>query len=274
MPGGFTHPTGWLSYDSVAETYERVAVPWFDAMVHDLVRSVVTPTVGRVLDVGTGTGLAAKAVSVAAGPAVVVIGLDPSTGMLRLARSRRNVTGVAGMVPGLPFPSASFDVALANLVVSHLPDLGAGLVDMRRVLTPRGRLAFTAWGPEVPATDDEAREADTIVASVRDGCGLASTAPVSGAPWEQQLRGRRFIIDALDRAGLRHPDAQLHTYRHRFTADEYVSGWGGLGRYLRSTAGDQRWQDFADRAAGQLRRRFGDTISSVKQSWVVTSSAS
>ena len=36
----------WMSYDSVADTYQRVAVPWFTPMAHDLV-SAVAPMPGE-----------------------------------------------------------------------------------------------------------------------------------------------------------------------------------------------------------------------------------
>ena len=142
-----THPTGWRSYDSVAETYERVAVPSFEPMADDLVAALGAAPGDRVLDVGTGTGLVAALAGAALGSDGVVIGLDPSVGMLRIARDDRGALAVAGMAPGLPFPERCFDVVVANLVLSHLPDLAAGLADLARVLRRGGRLGATAWGP-------------------------------------------------------------------------------------------------------------------------------
>ena len=268
-----SHPTGWLSYDTVAQTYDRVAVPWFEPLARDLV-STVGLTVGeRVLDVGTGTGLTAGLASVTVGSGGVVIGVDPSTGMLALARARRGVLSAAAMAPGLPFPDASFNAVVANLVISHLPDLTHGLADMVRVLRRGGRLGVSAWGPDPIPSRDQGSEADTIVASVREACGLPSEAPVKGAPWEQQLRSRAQLCDALTRAGLRQTNAQLQTYQRTFSIDDYLSGWGGLGRYLRWQAGEGPWRDFTDRAATTLRERFGNTIISVKQAWVATGTA-
>jgi hypothetical protein len=53
-------PTGWRSYDEVAQTYENVAVPWFTPLARDLVAEVGLYAGARVLDVGTGTGLVAE----------------------------------------------------------------------------------------------------------------------------------------------------------------------------------------------------------------------
>jgi ubiquinone/menaquinone biosynthesis C-methylase UbiE len=271
---GWRHPTGWLSYDGVAETYDRVAVPWFRPMAGDLVAAVAIPPGASVLDLGTGTGLVAELAQAAAGRRGLVVGVDPSTGMLRLARTRRRIVAIAGMVPGLAFRDGTFDAVVANLVLSHLPDLADGVADMVRVLRPGGRLGVTAWGPTVPAHEDNQEpEADRVVAAVRDQCGLASQAPVQGAPFEEALRNRERLCGALRAAALVVVEAQLHTYRRTCAIDDYLSGWGGLGRYLRQEAGEQRWQDFCQRAADALRNKFGASILSAKQAWVATGTA-
>jgi SAM-dependent methyltransferase len=255
----------------VAESYERTAVPWFTPLARHLVNAADISSGMRVLDVGTGTGLTAELAAARVGPHGSVIGIDPSMGMLALARERRGITAVRAALPGLPFPATSFDVVLANLVLSHLPDLDRGLADVRRVLRPDGRLGATAWGPGVSVDDDQGDQADSIVASVREACGLTSEAPVKGAPWEEFLRSKAQLSGALTGAGFGNVDARLITNRVTFTVENYLVGWGGLGRYLRWHAGMERWHDFTDRAAAALRARFGPSIVVVKQMWVVTS---
>jgi SAM-dependent methyltransferase len=263
-------PKEWLAYDSVAEIYERVAVPWFEPMALDLVAAIEISNAERVLDVGTGTGLTASVARAAVGSHGLVVGIDPSTAMLHLARARRGIIPVAAMAPGLPFPDGSFDVVVANLVISHLPDLDQGLADMVRVLRPSGRLGVTAWAPDPADPDDQGSEADEIVASVRASCGLPARAPAVGARWEERLRNQTQLCGALTRAGLDSIDAQLHTYRRIFPIEDYLSGWGGLGRYHRWLAGEQLWREFTDQAAARLRDRFGTTVTSVNQARVAT----
>src|SRR5262249_33978620 len=113
-------------------------------------------------------------------------------------------------------------------------------------------------------------EADDIIAAVRSSCGLPSRAPMKGAPWEDKLRSRTQLHDALTRAGLDCIDTRLHTYSRTFPILDYLSGWGGLGRYLRWRAGDQLWRQFTDQAAARLRDRFGTMVTSVNQAWVAT----
>jgi ubiquinone/menaquinone biosynthesis C-methylase UbiE len=50
--------------------------------------------------------------------------------------------GVLGNLEALPFPSASFDVATANMVVEHLANPEAVLREVRRVLKPGGLFIY------------------------------------------------------------------------------------------------------------------------------------
>jgi SAM-dependent methyltransferase len=74
-----------------------------------------------------------------------VVALEPSRQMIaqRADTSAPVVQGVAG---ALPFPDASFDVALAVLTVHHWPDASLGLAEMQRVAA---RQVIVTWEPEV-----------------------------------------------------------------------------------------------------------------------------
>ena len=135
----------WQSYDSAAAAHDRVAVPSiFSPPARDLVVLMGRPA-GSILDVGTGTGTAARAAREFSAPGAAVIGVDPSLQMLRVARNRGLVSVVTGGVPGLPFATHTFDAVLANFVLAHVADYRAALVDMVRVLRSGGRLGVTAW---------------------------------------------------------------------------------------------------------------------------------
>src|SRR4029077_6717785 len=123
----------WQSYDTAADTHDRLAVPGiFTPPARDLVASLDLPRSGVVLDVGAGSGVAAR-VAKESSKARTVFALDPSLGMLRTARSH-GLCVVAGAVPGLPFGAGRFDGVMANFVLSHLASCQAALADMARVL--------------------------------------------------------------------------------------------------------------------------------------------
>jgi predicted TPR repeat methyltransferase len=98
---------------------------------------------GRVIDLGCGTGLAARAFS---GISDDIIGIDLSPKMIERAR----VTGlyaeliVAEIVEGLRGqPDISADLVLAADVMVYVHDMAPLLAEVARVLTPGGTFAFT-----------------------------------------------------------------------------------------------------------------------------------
>jgi ubiquinone/menaquinone biosynthesis C-methylase UbiE len=103
------------------------------------------PRVGRVLDLGCGTGRIAGRVA-AAWPAVKVTGLDMFPGHLAVARrefpSERhgNLTFVEGDARRTGLPAGSFDAVLIRHVLHAIPDVAAVLSEAVRLLAPGGLL--------------------------------------------------------------------------------------------------------------------------------------
>ena len=150
----------WRSYDSVADEYARVRAPVHEGPVRDLVALVGPPAGARVLDVGTGTGLGAHAAAELVGPDGVVVGLDPSMGMLEVARRNGLDRVVAAQALDLPFRDGTFDAVLAAFVVLFFRSYETGLHEMVRILRRGGRMGVTTWG----RSDDEFRRAWRAVA--------------------------------------------------------------------------------------------------------------
>jgi ubiquinone/menaquinone biosynthesis C-methylase UbiE len=85
--------------------------------------------------------------ALAVGPTGLVAGIDPAPKMVALARANaaREGSRIAfrlGVIERLPFDDRSFDVALASLMIHHLPPdvKREGLREVYRVLKPGGRL--------------------------------------------------------------------------------------------------------------------------------------
>ena len=104
----------------------------------------------RVLDLACGTG---DITFEAAHTARSVVGLDVTFRMVQLAMQRRATTGhnpragkrravsfVTGDMLALPFPDHAFNVVTVGYGLRNVPDLDRSLREIRRVLTPRGRL--------------------------------------------------------------------------------------------------------------------------------------
>jgi ubiquinone/menaquinone biosynthesis C-methylase UbiE len=247
----------WRSYDSVAEVYDRVRVPLHEPPARDLVAAVAPTTGGRVLDVGTGTGVAAMAAAESVGPTGLVAGVDPSLGMLRLALDR-GVTVVAAQAIDLPFRDATFDAVVANFVIFFFQRYETALFDMLRVLRPGGRLGVTTWGP----ADDEFRRTWRAVAESFTGPELLRDALRKVAPWEEHFSDSRRLADALRQAGLRSVDVQRRQFRATITIEDYLAGreTSAHGRFLRETLGPPLWDRFRGRVDEEFRRRFRDPI--------------
>jgi demethylmenaquinone methyltransferase/2-methoxy-6-polyprenyl-1,4-benzoquinol methylase len=102
---------------------------------------------GRCLDLCTGTGALVPKLSARYAE---VVGADISPQMLEVARTRfarsSNVTLVEADAQNLPFDGGAFDVATVAYGVRNLPDLNAGLSEIRRVLKIGGQVGILEFG--------------------------------------------------------------------------------------------------------------------------------
>ena len=99
---------------------------------------------GRLLDIGTGTGRMAE---LFAERADHIVALDKSLAMLRIARAKLQhisagrVEVVQGDFVNLPFADASFDTVLFHQVLHFAESPVAALAEAARVTAPGGRIA-------------------------------------------------------------------------------------------------------------------------------------
>ncbi len=142
----------------------------------------VQPT-ERVLEIGFGPGLAIAELSRRIGPAGHVYGIDHSEVMLRQA-TRRNaaaiqagrVTLTLGTVEQLP-PALDgpFNVILAVNSLGFWPAPAERLADLRRRLTPRGRIAIVSQ-PRCPgATRSTSLDAADRITDLLQTAGFTQT---------------------------------------------------------------------------------------------------
>ncbi len=131
------------AYEASATAWAAATAPAYEAMADVLISTSMTPLLdARVLDLGTGTGSAARSARRAG--AGWVIGVDVALAMLR-AGSGWNSAVVAD-VSSLPFADNGFDLVVAACCLGHLRDPRAALIEARRVAPSIVASAFrTGW---------------------------------------------------------------------------------------------------------------------------------
>jgi ArsR family transcriptional regulator len=151
---------------------------------------------GRLLDVGTGTGRMAE---LFAPKAAHVTALDRSPDMLRLARTRLQhlpagkVELVQGDFAQLPFAAGSFDTVLFHQVLHYALAPEAVLAEAARVTAPGGRIASVDFAAhdrdELRTQHAHARLgfADAQIATLFADAGFAPLA-------ERALAGKELIV--------------------------------------------------------------------------------
>lgn len=249
----------WRSYDAVAEAYERIHAPRLLEPARDLIRAADPFPGARVLDVGTGTGIAAAEAAVVVGETGSVIGIDGSTGMLAVGRrARPEVRTIAALVIDLPFRDGAFDTVVGNFVLAHFTKYQTALHDLLRVLQPGGRLALNAWSD---GQDELTRTWLEMVWSVVPRQVLEA-ALADAVPWQHRFRQRDSLVEAFMDAGLRHVQIERRQYRFHYTLDEYVEGLGtwATGRFVRSMLGERGFDSFRARVRDTFGERFPDPV--------------
>jgi len=110
-------------------------------------RSVLRPEPGeRLLEIGPGTGYYTLDIAAWAGPEGKVEIFDLQQEFLDHTTRRATERGLANVVPtqgdatALPYEDASIDAVILTAVLGEIPDPGAALREIRRVLKADGRL--------------------------------------------------------------------------------------------------------------------------------------
>ena len=148
-------PTGTPSSDpergqvntTAAEIYEAFFVPALFGQFPESVLDHAEVTSGaRVLDVGCGTGIVARAAHRRVGASGQVAVIDPNEGMLAVARrSEPSIDWQSGIGESLPFQDRGFDHTISQFAAMFFTDRTAALREMARVTQMGGTVTIATW---------------------------------------------------------------------------------------------------------------------------------
>lgn len=188
--GRDSHPVFARFYARASLMMERGVAGHRDALLDGLS--------GRVIEVGAGNGM-----NFAHYPAAVseVIAVEPEGHLRRIAQDNAAhatvpIEVVDGLAARLPAEDQSVDAAVASLVLCTVPDLGAALAEMFRVLKSGGQLRFFE---HVRADTSVRRRIQrlldaTVWPALVGGCHV-------GRDTAEAIEQAGFVIERLNRLG-------------------------------------------------------------------------
>ncbi len=129
------------AYDRRMGRHSRLLAPFFIRFIDSIHDG------DHVLDVGCDTGSLTFTIANTT-KASKIVGIDRSEGFIEYVRSTNadpRVTFEVGDAQQLPYPDASFDKSLSQIVLPHVPDPPRAVAEMRRVTRPGGIVALCSW---------------------------------------------------------------------------------------------------------------------------------
>jgi len=221
-------------FDVPAEAYDRFMGVYSAQLASQLADLAGVHTGQRALDVGCGTGTLTEELVARLGPDAVAA-VDPSESFVAAIRERQPGVDVRqSAAEALPFQDASFDAALAQLVVHFMADPVAGLREMARVTRRNGVVAACVWdhaGGRTPLSLfwQAARELDKRAKDESElaGARAGHLAELSGAASLHDVEESELV-------------ASVTYARFEEWWEPYTAGIGPAGAYVRALDEERR----------------------------------
>jgi ubiquinone/menaquinone biosynthesis C-methylase UbiE len=218
------------NFGARAEFYTRSAAHADPQVLARVVEVAEPQTSWRVLDVATGSGHTAFALA----PRVTsVTAIDLTPEMLSEAKKLgaelqiSNVLFQIADIHSLPFPDASFELVTCRRAAHHFSKVNKALDEMRRVLTPGGRLVIDDRSvPEDDFVDETMNQLDWL----HDESHIRQYRP---SEWQRMLSEHGFKIELIEPYSRSRPLTSL-------TKDVSAANVAKIHSILQKLSGEQR----------------------------------
>lgn len=244
-----------LAWDLCAERYDRCLTSAFTPFCRKLVGMAQLKEGEKVLDVATGTGLAAILSASLVGPEGRVAGIDLSDTMIQLARERasardlKKVTFLQMDAEKLQFPPESFDVVLCALGLMLFPAPHKALSEMHRVLRRDGVAALSVFG----------RGSKVALRALIEPFIPLMPPPDQRGPSTFGFGHLEILEEALEKAGFSHISAEQRPHVLRFDdlegVWELVLSLGRLGQ-MHSRLAKEAQEDLKEAVVRIAKHKF------------------
>lgn len=136
-------------FDRSASAYGGFGTHYFDVFADRLLTHAKGFPGATVLDVATGRGAILKRVLPAIGKEGKAVGIDFSPKIIEETRRdirEPNVTLYCMDTEHISFEDHSFDIVYCGFALFFFPEPKKALLEFKRVLKPRGKIATSTWG--------------------------------------------------------------------------------------------------------------------------------
>lgn len=222
-------------WSKVARERDAIIAGHLVPLWHAMLDTVGAGAGVRFLDAGCGSGGASE-LAIARGADVT--GVDLSEQMIAVCREKPALAAAKlylASLEALPFADASFEAAMASMVIHFCPDPAQALRELRRVVAPGGRLAVSS--PSSP--DVDVVIAFKVAAELRPEDARDILRPLTFAP-------SGTLVAALQGAGFEHVTETYVDTTMGPTSFEAIwtmqKNWAPIGTTV-ARVGEQRFLD-------------------------------